>query len=80
MNLDFGRIGLYQPKHRSVNVTNIGHETVLLDWIHKNNEFDELSITFEDSYDDLKQLYPNLKPKYFDEDQTKTVVDRFHQS
>ena len=61
-------------------MTNIGHETVLLDWIHKNNEFDELSITFEDSYDDLKELYPNLKPKYFDEDQTKTVVDRFHQS
>ena len=78
MNLDFGRIGLYQPKHRSVNVTNIGHETVLLDWIRKNNENDELSVSFEDSYGSLKEMYPNLKPKYFEEDLTTTVVDRFH--
>ena len=35
VNLDFGRIGLYQPKQRTINITNIGHETILLDWIHK---------------------------------------------
>lgn len=78
ISLDFGRIGLYQPKHRAVNITNLGHETVLLDWVRKGNEHDELSLEYHDSFEHLKEMYPELKAKYFDEDLSRTVVDRFH--
>ena len=61
-----------------MNITNLGHETVLLDWIKKNNDHDELSVDFKDSYDHLKELYPELKAKHFDTEYTRTVVDRFH--
>ena len=78
ISLDFGRIGLYQPKHRAVNITNLGHETVLLDWVRKGNAHDELSLEYHDSFEHLKDMYPELKAKYFDEDLSRTVVDRFH--
>lgn len=46
-----------------MNVTNLGHETVLLDWANKTHANDELAITYKVSYEKYKALYPELRPR-----------------
>ena len=69
IKLDFGQIGLYQSKHKILHIKNIGWETVILDWLHKSEAEDELSVSYATSYEESKKIYPELKPLYFDESQ-----------
>ena len=76
-NFDFGQIGLYQSKHKVMNITNLGHETVLIDWVNKTHENDELSMSYKLSYEEYKKLYPELKPRYFEETENSEFLNRF---
>ena len=75
--MNFGKIGLYQPKERVMNITNIGTEVVLLDWVNKTTVSDELRVSYNDWLDDIRQAYPELWPKYLLRDSETTLIDRF---
>ena len=60
-----------------MNITNIGHETVLVDWVNKTHVADELAISYKVSYQEYKKIYPELKPRYFDESESTEFLNRF---
>jgi len=60
-----------------MNITNIGHETVLLDWANKTHPNDELAISYKVSYQEYKSIYPELYPKHFNESETTEFLNRF---
>lgn len=60
-----------------MNITNIGHETVILDWVNKTHDADELAISYKVSYEGYKKIYPELKPKFFDESESSEFLNRF---
>ena len=60
-----------------MNITNLGHETVLLDWANKTHINDELSISYKVSYEEYKHLYPELLPRWFDESESTEFLNRF---
>jgi hypothetical protein len=60
-----------------MNITNIGHEAVLLDWVNKTAINDELSVVFDDLLDDLRTVYPELQPRFLTEDSENILIDRY---
>jgi len=51
---------------------------VILDWVNKTHTNDELAITYKTSYEEYKSLYPELSPKYFDESESKEIINRYN--
>lgn len=60
-----------------MNITNVGQETVIIDWVNKTHVSDELSISYSVSYSEYKKIYPELAPKYFDESESTEFLNRF---
>ena len=73
---NYGEIGLYQSKNKILNITNLGSETVTLDWVTKNYENDEMSVSYKTDYDNLKDLYPEIRPTDYDESEDTEFLNR----
>ena len=89
MLLDFGRVGIFQPKKRSIKITNVSHETVSIDELVKvkadraQDKNDELSIYFSDCNKDYEKAFTNFNDVHLKAETTinsdnGAMLDRFN--
>ena len=46
--------------------------------MNKTHVNDELSITYKTTYEEYKYLYPELRPRHFDESESTEIINRFN--